>query len=562
MAQTSISKGNRPRKKHGFSSLKALARPDEWALDMGLMVDGRHFTLQGGEYVRDVIRDLSPEIVIPKAAQMRFTVLCIVKSLHCVVVRRWNGLYLMPMKEGSRTFVQSRIDPIIESNPDLDAQFSSVDNVLHKQTVGKQNLYVRGTNIARELQEVPVDFEVWDERDRMVEDNLEDARHRMDGSNVKKLIQVSTPTVDGHGIYSEDVWDASDQHRWEVSCPGCKRFQSFNWNDKSLDYNNLKLGDTEFDCALECAYCHRVIKDSERTGLNATGRWVPHNPDGNIRGYYINQFNSPTQPLNEIMKGWFKGQREVRKLKAFWQQNMGLPYAAPGDRITVELLDKCRVRGYTLGGIPSSYLQIGIDIGTHIHVWAWMVHGGKKFLWQLKLFREWGELDRWLASLPTWVGIVDAHPEKRAARDLCLKYHGRLFMGFEQDRDQQGEIATFDKPQYGTAPEVKIDRTLAFDTVIADFMSGQNILPMDARDLGEQLPRKDYNGVYHHMIQQVRVEEENTKGILIARWRKNKNPDHWHHACMFATVASLKTPPLIIPSGISAALNMNVISSA
>ena len=37
---------------------------------MGLRVDARPFTLKGREYVRQIIRDPSPEIVCPKAAQM------------------------------------------------------------------------------------------------------------------------------------------------------------------------------------------------------------------------------------------------------------------------------------------------------------------------------------------------------------------------------------------------------------------------------------------------------------------------------------------------------------
>ena len=156
----------------GFDTLKGLIRPDEWAVGMDLKVDGRPFSLLGREYIRQVIRDYSPEIVIPKAAQMAFTVTFLTKSLHSVTERRLNGLYLLPLKTGAVPFVQARIDPIIESNPALATKFGSVDNRLHKQSVDGVNLYIRGTNILRELQEVPVDFQIWDERDHMVEDNL------------------------------------------------------------------------------------------------------------------------------------------------------------------------------------------------------------------------------------------------------------------------------------------------------------------------------------------------------------------------------------------------------
>lgn len=510
--------------------------------------------------MRQVIRDYSQEIVIPKAAQMAFTVTFVTKSLHNVAERGWNGLYLLPLKTGAIPFVQARVDPVIESNKALESKFSSVDNRLHKQSTLSANLYIRGTNISRELQEIPVDFEIWDERDRMVEENLEDARHRMDGSTVQKLVVLSTPTVEGYGVYAEDAWDISDQHRWEVPCPSCGRFQVLNFEEPDLDYNNLKLGDTVEECVLECAYCHHQIDDAERRTLNHNGRWTAMNPGGRLRGYHISQFNSPTQSLYEIMKGYYLGQREMRKLRSFWQQNMGRAYTAPGDKITPELLDKCRMQGYRCGGIPNSHLAIGIDVGTLIHVWCWHFDAhGRKMLWNIKLFRTFDELDNFLKTLVSWTGVIDAHPEKSKAHDLALKYHGRLRIGFSDDREQASEMATFHKIEAGKAGRVNIDKTMALDTFVADYLNGNAVIPTDARMLGEDMPRKDFNGFYYQQLQMVRVEEENTKGTIVGRWKKNRNPDHWHHAGMFATVAATQKPLLTVPANISAALNSNLM---
>jgi hypothetical protein len=521
---------------------------------MGLRVDGRDFSLKGREYVRQVIRDSSAEIWIPKAAQMAFTVTAITKTMHNVIERRWNGLYLLPVKAGAIPFVQARIDPVIESNDYLAESFSSVDNRLHKQSIDKINLYVRGTNIIRELQEVPVDFEIWDERDRMVDENLPDARHRMDGSEIRKLMVLSTPTVDGYGVYSEDGWDRSDQHRWEVPCPSCNRYQVLNFNDPGLDYNNVKVGDDKYDCTLECAFCHKEIEDNQRPALNGKGRWTPYKPDGRIRGYHISQLNSPTQPLYEIMADYFTGQKDARRIRAFFNQNLGLPYTAAGDKITPELLDKLRVSGYTMGGIPNSALAIGIDVGTVIHVWCWHFdRDGRKMLWNIRTFRNWNELDSFLGSLGSWRGVIDAHPEKSKAYDLALKYHGKLWIGFSSDRPQAYEMANFSKLVYNEPGHVTIDKTMALDTLISDMLKGRVVLPPDARELGENMPQKPYNGVYHQMTQMVRVEEEDTKANMIAHWKKNRAADHWHHAAMFASVAEKIAPKLVIPGAISGA---------
>jgi hypothetical protein len=559
-AKASISKGKSPQRGGALSELRSLARPDSWAVRMGLRVDARPFSLEGREYVKDVIRDYSQEIVIPKAAQMAFTVTFVTKSLHNVVERGWNGLYLLPVKTGAIPFVQARIDPVIESNDQLKQHFASVDNRLHKQSTKGVNLYVRGTNIARELQEIPVDFEIWDERDRMIEENLSDAKHRMDGSKIQKLIILSTPTVEGYGVYAEDAWDSSDQHRWEVPCPGCNRYQVLNFEEPGLDYNNLKLGDNAETCSLECAYCHREIRDSERPTMNSLGRWTPFNPDGRLRGYHISQFNSPTQSLYAIMEDYFKGQRDMRKLRAFWNQNMGRPYTAKGDKFTAELLDSCIKRSYRTGGIPNSHLAVGIDVGTMIHVVCWHFDPhGNKMLWNVKMFRTFDELDKFLSGLVSWVGIIDAHPEKSKSHDLAMKYHGKLRIGFSDDREQQSEMAIFHTLKAGEAGRVNIDKTMALDTYIADFIDGRATLPSDARLLGEAMPRKDFNGFYYQHLQMVRVEEENSKGTIVGRWKKNRNDDHWHHAGMFATVAAQQRPKLMVPPEISMALNRSIM---
>lgn len=260
------------------------------------------------------------------------------------------------------------------------------------------------------------------------------------------------------------------------------------------------------------------------------------------------------------MNDYYAGQREARKFKSFWNLNMGRAYAAPGDKITPELLDKCRMQGYSMGGIPNSWVSVGIDIGTKIHVWCWHFgRAGQKLLWNMKLFTKWEDLDNFLSTLAQWSGVIDAHPEKKLAADLALKYHGKLRVGFSEDRMQASEMAVFHPLKHGEAGRVNIDKSMALDTVIQDYLNGNAWLPADARDLGENMPQKPYGGLYHQMTQMVRLEEENTKGVIVSRWAKNRNADHWHHANMFATVAAQQKPSLMVPESLSNFLNRNVI---
>lgn len=538
-------------------AVQRLARPDVWALDLSLRVDGRPFSISGREYIVQIMRDTSREVIVKKAAQTAFTISFLVRTFHWITERRWHHLYLLPLKTGAVPFVQKRIDPIIASNEILSTKFKSVDNRTHKQTNDNIALLIRGTNVESELQETPTDVVVFDEYDRMTTDWLEDAKHRTDGSDVKRLTYLSTPSVPGHGLDADDMYWSSDQMRWFVPCPACGRYQTFTMEE------NVKLGNDAWTSVLECQFCPHEFTDLERREANQYGRWDAATPGARKRGYHINQFHSPTMMLSDILEGYFNGQSDAKVLKSFMNQSLGEPYTSPGDQITKELLDSCIDPAHHRGGIPPGPVFGGIDVG-HDEIYVkldYITRSGARAMWNIFHIKDKPGKTAWeileedvISKLGSWLIVCDAHPDKRGARYLSVKYPGKFFMGFEKDRPEQEEIAKYDKTSYGEPTKVIIDRTLAFDSVISQMMTGNYILPPEARELGAKMPRRDYNGFYAHMIQMVRVEEEDTRGRIVASWQKNKNPDHWHHADMFAFVASLKRPAMAINPGLAKAL--------
>jgi hypothetical protein len=523
--------------------------PDKWAQSLRLRVDGRPFDLEGREYIQPVIRDTSQKVCIRKAAQTAFTIAMLVRTFHWITEKRFHHLYLLPLKTGAVPFVQKRIDPIIDSNDYLRNKFKSVDNRTHKQTYDDIALLIRGTNVESELQETPADAVVFDEYDRMVQEFLEDAKHRTDGSSWKRLTYLSTPSAPGHGIDSDEMWGASDQCHWEIPCPHCGRFQFISFEE------NVKIGNTRYDCTVECSFCSKEINDEVRHSLNKQGRWTAWNLNGNFRGYHVNQFASPTMHLADIMESYFDGQKDQKKLKSFFTQSLGLPYASPGDKITVELLDACREKGYKGGGIPNGPVYIGVDVGHDtLYMKADFIDRfNRRVFWQIRKFIDrpghnaFRQLEDFLNTLTSFVCVIDAHPDKREAAELSRRYSGKVFLGFETDRPQTEQMAVFNKVVYGQPTKIVIDRTMAFDAVIQQMINGEYVLPFDARELGDPMPRKDFNGFYSHMIQMARVEKEDAKGRIVAFWSKNKNADHFHHADMFALVATTRKAILTIP---------------
>lgn len=518
---------------------KALSRPDVWADSLELKVDGKHFSTKNRKYIVAPLRDTSEEIIIKKAAQMGFTVGFILKTLHNVVERRWNGLYLLPFKQGARTFVQGRMDPILSSSNALSGKFGNVANVLHKQTDDNINLYVRGTNVATDLREVPVDFEIWDERDKFITTWLGDALARMDGSEINRLVQLSTPTAPGIGVDDEDNWRVSDQCLWAIPCPHCGRFQVLKWDE------NVKVGDTYLDTILECSHCRKKITDEERVDANNYGRWEPTYLDGRKRGYHISQLNAPSKKFSRLARQFFEAQNDLDKLRDFTTLALGEPYAGKGDKFTESLLDKCRKRGYELRSVPYGPIYIGVDQGAVLHCkCSYLSRTGERMMWDARIFRSWNKLRNFLYDLNNFMLVIDAHPEKTKAKELALEFKGRVWLGLERDQPNQTEMVAWDDKKF----QVSIDRTMAFDQYIWDHERGKYVFPANARHIGKEMPRKNYNDFYAHHLEMVRVPMELPDGKNVVRWVKTRNPDHWHHAGMFELIAMQRKPKLSVSS--------------
>lgn len=547
-------------------AIQALAWPDAWATQRNLVVDAHPFDLRGREYEREPLRDESKFIIMPKGAQLGLTTTFLVKTCHYVVQRKWKALYLLPLKAGTVQFVQNRIDPMLDSSPSLKAMFTRVDNRAQKQTREGVPWHIRGTNIETELRETPADILILDERDKMNEDNLPHAYERLGGSSIQRVYELSTPTVDGFGVYRDNGYPSSDQMQWWIPCPHCSAKQVLTFEDNVQPF----LGNTiqESQDACRCSHCRMTITDEQRAAANADGQWVPLNPSSDLRGYHLNQLNSPTKTLADpqlgILVNYFEGQVDSKKLKEFHNLGLGLPYAAAGDKFTVELLDKAR-RAYERGGMPTGTLYIGIDQGQEVLiVTMWLKDNlGNRRLYDARLIRreatlsKWGVLDRdVLSKFSQWVAVCDAHPDKEDAEALAKRYQGRFFMGFEKDRPEQPMTANFVPVKWGEAGKVNIDRSMAFDTLIKEYLDGRTWLPRDARELGEQLPKKPYNGFYAQHLAMVRVEQPDLQNRMIARWvngnsepgkkAQGKKPDHWHHSDMFGLIATMKDTPLFV----------------
>lgn len=527
---------------NGYRALKAMAFPDVWGTEMGFKVDGNAYGFDGRMFLKDILRDPHPEICVIKGAQLGVTVTALLRTLHRLCQRDWNILYLLPVKAGTTAFTQGRIDPMIASSPQLKSQFVAVDNANHKRT-RTSNLYIRGTNVVTELREIPVDMEIWDERDKMKEENLPLAMTRMDGSRHKNLFKLSTPTITDFGIDAE--YKVSDMRRWFIKCPHCSNQLSLDWDTHvRVDEDEPKKS------RLECDHCHQEITHQQMVQQSQLGEWVVTNGDRDpdAHGYHISQLYSPTRQLYELIRIFMLGQTNVDFMRELRNSALGEGFVAEGDKLTEDVLDGCRDQSYMMPSINdvTDQLSIGVDVGSvlHVNISVTGADGSRRkvFVKTMQWAELWMMLEGFESRSVPFMLVIDANPERKMATDLAERFWGRVFLAFYNDR---GQLAQWTYPKHrGEIGRVDIDRTVAIDTAHAAYIRRQVVLPANARELGEKRRDDAFNGFYKQMMSQTRVSVPNNRGESVSKYVQTGGPDHWDHSDTYEYIAStLIAPP-------------------
>ena len=527
----------------GMRMMQAQGFPDYWAQMIDMKVDGHPFSFDGRMYLKDIIRDHSSQRVIRKSAQMGATVISLTTALFWWIQWRWNTMYLLPVKAGTVSFSQGRVEPMIDSTEWIAKHLESVDNINHKRTE-HANFYVRGTNIQTELQEVPIDAMIWDELDKMKQANLPLARTRMDASKHKWVMMLSTPTVPGYGVDAE--FRDSDKRHWYIKCPMCGHQQTLTWDD------NVKIGDSHRDTIVACSGCNKEMSHDKIITASDEGEWIQHSADRapDAHGYQINQLFSPTRKIDELAKIYFRGLERPDAMKELYNSALGLPYVTEGEQLTEEILDNSIEPGHKLWTAQHNFaghrVNVGVDVGKVLHVQASTIDPttGKRVKRVMQIM-DWNELKMFLSNLTDFVCVIDNFPETSKATELARMFWGRVFLCFYNDKP---EALEWDYPvSEADHGQVKANRTLAIDLNISQYVRGQVVLPGNAREIGELRPSLDYNGFYDQMTSMIRMEKPDRLGNMKPRYEQIGSADHWHHADVYETIASQFMTPGVPP---------------
>ena len=139
--------------------------PVLWVLDNQFINENQKpFEFDNHRFMIQPYSDSSPDQVIMKSAQVGWSVLAILKSLHAANFLKLNVIYVLPTRNVVHDFVIPKVNPMIDRNPVIRDMVAGSDSTSLK-SVGDRFVYFRGAFHRGEAISTTADLVIGDEYD-------------------------------------------------------------------------------------------------------------------------------------------------------------------------------------------------------------------------------------------------------------------------------------------------------------------------------------------------------------------------------------------------------------
>jgi hypothetical protein len=503
-----------------------MVNPAMWILDNKFINENQKpIEFTGHRFMLQPYSDSSPWQVIRKSAQVGWSVLAILKSVHAANFIKLNVIYVLPTRNASAEFVTPKVNPMLRRNPELAKLVKGTDNKSLKE-VGDRWIYFKGAFNEGEAISTSADLVVADEYDRSNQDVLSMYQSRLQASSFRWYWRFSNPSIPNYGV--DELFKRSDQMHWWIACGHCGYETHIDFEreyvgedeEGQLFSHYVKILDDEPEHEAgyyACGYCDKELTNADRQN----GRWVAKYPDRKLRGYWICQMMVPWVSAVLILE-----QRNSMDTQTFYNMVLGKAYQ-PSEF----LINRDSILNSRRFDTPDrKQMFLGVDSGKEKHWvlgnWQGVISYGK--------YTSWDDIET-LIQLNKAMTVIDALPDFTIPAQLAEKYPGQVYVNY-YSHDTKNIAATQEK-EGDEAGVLVTDRTKIFDIVAMEIANQQL-----GFYLAEDALHGKGKGIISHFENMYRVTELDTKGIARARWEtkgegESKSPDHWAHATVYYRIA-------------------------
>lgn len=511
---------------------------------------GQPFSYKDHEYQQAILSDVSVETNTRKCSQVGISEVSARKALGLVnVLQPYTVAYTLPTAKFAATFMRTRIDPVIQGSKVMrEAVHTSNDNSELKQ-FGESFLYLKGAASSNAPISIPCDHLIHDEVDFCDQDVLSQYNSRLTHSPWRRIDRFSTPTLPNFGI--DKFFQESRRHYLMVKCDHCNHqfVPSYYDHVRIPDYDDDLRSITKHtlsrikwqEAQLHCPRCHKV------PSLQWEFReWVCENPSENYvaSGRQVSPFDAP----NIITPSYLvKASTNYSRSQDFVNFNLGLPAEDKEASLTREDFESIFMP-FEANGLVN---VMGVDVGNTYH---FVVSGVDNLGTQFIVHRE---------QVPMGMARQRYHELRKQFRVVCTVIdstpHSETVMALQtEDPNLYASVYTKSKSLLthtvvnkdaeksegkGFVRQVNVNRNKAFDEYMEAVRSKQIMI--------QQGEDKDLIITHHCSMKRVKVYDNESEELAFS-WQKTDGNDHYHHAFLYARIASkirgVARPTIILPA--------------
>jgi hypothetical protein len=458
------------------------------------------------------------EVAVMKATQVGVSAYLIRWAMYWPDMKGLTALYVFPKRVQLGEFSQQRIRPLIRNGEYLQRRVprDHIDNLFQKQ-IGLGFVNFRGSEVKDDLDAVDADVIAFDEYDRLNQQNIADAEHRVDASPLGLIRRVGNPTIDDFGIAR--AYERSDKRRWHVKC-GCGEWQTLDFYENVI-YVPREPTETK-PPYVGCRRCCRPLDVRQ-------GAWVAEHPGRDVRGYHITRLMVPEVNLARIIAN--SQMREPYAVQTFFNKDLGLPYSPAEGRLSLQALAAAQSAGGMYCTVPGhvrdgSLVTMGVDVASVRNL-------------SIRISRHLPSADGRTRKLALWIGEVDSFdevvtlmdryavnmavidhlPEYRLAQGVAERFPGRVYLC---NFATQNDVLKVDAEMR----RASVRRVEALDATLEMVRSQRNLLPADWPD-----------NYVSQMRAPVRVAEKDEVGRKVVRY-VSTGPDDFAMSEVYDLVAT------------------------
>lgn len=312
------------------------------------LLGGSVFSLDGCEYMSDIMRDEARHLAVMKGAQARITTLFMLRAIHALIhnLHPQGSIYYFPTEKAVEGFSKTRFGPLIEDNLCIRRYLKNTNSVSIKR-VGKTFLSLLGAKATQNIQgkkdgtsvrSTPADEVIRDERDLFDDDMADMTFDRLMGSDFKLEVDLGTPTIPDVGI--DKVFGESDQKFRMIKCHSCNSYTCI--VDDFPNSIKYEKKDGQFEPYFACIKCGKriFVVDGEYVA-KFPDRYNPKYPKEGISGYHVSHFITPKCDLKLVMSKYEKALIDTSLMGAFYNKFLGFAYIPFEDRLRQQNVFDC-----------------------------------------------------------------------------------------------------------------------------------------------------------------------------------------------------------------------------